>query len=146
MNKKKILALFILQSGLLLVLSACQDTSISLPADARAMEVWPEEDFSAYTGKFITFWGEIIIPDYKVDCDKEIDGYKACPLHLNESPHILHIVMGSKPNNITSDGEINIRGVVRTDAASGFITTQITGLVRECDDQQACVIDIYQLN
>ena len=39
MNKKKILALFILQSGLLLVLSACQDTSISLPADARAMEV-----------------------------------------------------------------------------------------------------------
>jgi len=146
MHKKKFASLLILLSGLLLVLSACQDTSISLPADAQATEVWPDEDFSVYTGKYITFWGEILIPYYKVKCDEEIDGYKACPLHLNESPHTINIVMGSKPNNITSEGEINIKGIPRTDVVLGIISTQITGLVRECDAQKSCVIDVYQLN
>ena len=56
---------------------------------------------------------------------------------------MVNIVMDSKPNNITSDGKNNIRGVVRTDAASGFVTTQITHLVRDCDAQKVCVIDVY---
>ena len=104
------------------------------------------EDISGYAGKYIKFVATIEFA-YYTDCDAEVDGFEACPLYLKDSPHIINIVMGSSKNNINTSGNIILSDGTRIEAdVFGRIHAVFSGKVRECNQEQACIIDIYQID
>jgi hypothetical protein len=130
---------------ILLLMTACQRTSV--PEEIESTHVFLQyDDLSDYVGKYVSFYGTIEFA-YYTDCDEQIDGDDACPLYLLDSPHTMNIVLGLKRSNITTSGNIIFSDGTQVESdVWGHISGIFTGKVRECDDQKACVIDIYQID
>ena len=104
------------------------------------------DDVSTYVDQFIKFVATIEFA-YYTDCDVEVDGFDACPLYLKDSPHIIYVVLGSSKNNINTSGDIVFNDGTRIEAdVFGQIRAVFSGKVRECDQEKACIIDIYQID
>jgi hypothetical protein len=132
---------------LIISTSACQ--KISVPENVKVIEIPPpqyQDNISEHIGEFINFDGEIEIP-YKAACNEEINGDDACRLYLHETAHVVNIIVGLNKNNVTFSGKI-IYSDGKTIEANifGLVPAGITGLVKKCDDQKSCVIDVYQLD
>jgi hypothetical protein len=71
----------------------------------------------------------------------------ACQLHMDKITHVVNIIVGLNKNNVTYSGKI-IYSDGKTVEASifGLVPAGITGLVKTCNDQKSCVIDVYQLD
>ena len=127
--------------------AACQ--KINVPKDAQTIEIPPPkymDEIPDHVGEFVKFGGEIVIP-YSVICDEEINGDDACQLHLDETAHVVNIIVGLNKNNVTYSGKIIYSdGNTVEPSIFGSIPAGITGLVKECDEQKSCVIDVYQLD
>jgi hypothetical protein len=130
---------------ILLFIPACQRTR--LLEEVESTHVFLQyDDLSDYVGKYVSFYGTIDFA-YYTDCDEQIDGDDACPLYMKDSPHTMNIVLGLKRSNITTSGNIIFSdGTQEESDVWGHISGIFTGKVRECDDQKACVIDIYQID
>lgn len=104
------------------------------------------EDISGYAGEYIKFVATIEFA-YYTDCDAEVDGLDACPLYLKDSLHILNVVLGSSKNNINTSGNIILSDGTRIETdVFGQIRAVFSGKVRECDQEKACIIDVYQID
>jgi hypothetical protein len=130
---------------ILLFMTACQ--SISVPEDVESTSVFINyDDLSNFVGEYVNFNATIEF-SYLTTCDEQIEGDNACQLYLKESPHTINIVMGLNRNNITTSGNIIFSDGSTEEADPwGQIPALFTGKVRECDEQKACVIDIYQID
>lgn len=147
MNNKNILLMAISAIMVLFLLPGCQ--SVSVPDEVEITEIfleYPDLDLTDYIGKYINFFGTIEF-SYLTTCDDQIDDDLACQLYLLDSPHKINVVMGLNRDNITTSGNIIFSdGTTEEPDPWGQISALFTGQVRECDEQNACVIDIYQID
>jgi hypothetical protein len=132
---------------LIISTTACQ--KISVPENAQVIKIPPpqyQDEIPNHIGEFISFNGEIEFT-YLVKCDQEINDDDACKLYLHETAHVVNIIMGLNKNNVTSSGKIIYSDgrTVKPDVF-GLVPAEITGLVKKCDDQKSCIIDVYQLD
>ncbi len=142
----------ILLSCLLLLIlvtttAACQ--KISVPKNTQIIVIPPPQyidEIPNHIGEFVNFYGEIEIPT-SVICDEVINDDDACQLHLDEITHVVNIIVGLNKNNVTYSGKIIYSDGNTVEASIfGLVPAGITGLVKACDDQKSCVIDVYQLD
>lgn len=130
-----------------LSLAACQ--KISVPKDAQVIALPPltiQDDISKDVGEYIRVTARIEIP-YQVQCDQKIEKNDACPLYVNDFKHIVNGIVGLNKNNVTTSGKIIYSsGETVSEGVFGGIPVIITGFVRQCTDQDHCVVDAYQLD
>jgi hypothetical protein len=131
----------------ILFTTACQ--KISAPENVQIIEIPPpqyQDEIPNHIGEFISFKGKIEFA-YLVTCKEKINDDDACKLYLHETAHTLNIIVGLNKNNVTSSGNIiyNDGKTVKPDMF-GLVPATITGLVKKCDDQKSCAIDVYQLD
>jgi hypothetical protein len=143
---KHIFPFCFLSLSLIFSIVACQ--KISVPENVKIIEIPPpqyQDKISEHVGEFINFDGVIEIP-YRVVCSEEINGDDACKLYLHETAHVVNIIVGLNKNNVTYSGKI-IYSDGKTVEANifGLVPAGITGLVKKCNDQKSCAIDVYQL-
>jgi hypothetical protein len=147
MKKKRIFLICLFLLILVSIASACQ--KISVPKNAQVIEVPPPhymDEIPNHIGEFVHFFGEIDIPS-SVICDERINDDDACQLHLVDTSHVVNVIVGLNKNNVTYSGKIIYSdGKTFEGPIFGGIPAGITGLVKECDDQKSCVIDVYQLD
>jgi hypothetical protein len=129
------------------ITAACQ--KISVPKNAQIIKVPPpqyKDEIPDHIGKFVNFYSEIEIPN-SVICDEMINDDDACQLHLDKITHVVNIIVGLNKNNVTYSGKIIYSDGNTVEASIfGLVPAGITGLVKACNDQKSCVIDVYQLD
>jgi len=134
---------------LMLVSSAAGCQKIDVPKDAQIIELPPPkyiDEISDHVGEFVNFYGEVDIP-YSVICNEVINGDDACPLRLDGTTHVVNIIAGLNKNNVSYSGKIIYSdGKTVESSIFGLVPAGITGLVKECDAQNSCVIDVYKLD
>jgi hypothetical protein len=134
---------------LILVFTSAACQKIDAPEDVQIIEIPPPQymdEIPDHVGEYVKFFGEIEIP-YSVICDEVINDDDACQLHLTELTHVVNIIVGLNKNNVTYSGKlIYSDGNTVEESIFGGIPAEITGLVKSCDEQNSCVIDVYQMD
>ena len=147
MKNKNLLLSCIFLLLLVPISAACQ--KIDAPKDVQIIEIPPPQyldEIPNHIGEYVKFFGEIEIP-YSVTCDEVINDDDACQLHLAELTHVVNIIVGLNKNNVTYSGKVIYSdGKTVEPSIFGGIPAGITGLVKSCDEQKSCVIDVYQLD
>lgn len=145
MLKKNIFLIVSQLLSTLLLITGCQ--GVSVPEDIESKWISLHyDDVSNFIGEFVDFDGTIEF-SYYTDCDEQIEERDSCLLFLMDSPHRINIILEGGENTIDTSGNIHFSdGTYQKPDPWGHISAHFTGKVRDCDEQKACVIDIYQID